>query len=652
MSNTNRGMSVPQAKALAADPTIAPGVMVRLANAYPETWEVLLANPSTYPELRGWLKKSIDDAASGSSQSSSETTSRRASKKTSPSKSTRRKRRLVRTKTAFSRSFVAIVLASVMVGGLVYAREQVRISQPEPGIISTIDIQAYDQDQAPAWRYALSGDADSDCAKYGVTTFSQGLAILLVQNDVTKEECRDAEEPMDSTLTMLDLQTGTEKWRIDIAKELPWTKKWQKQLIEIPGLDVVMVKFVNVNGPDAGDDNATTDEDDPDRKWKTIVPYNALNGKITDVVIAGSDAQPTMQTPVLEVSGIPGNSSEILVMTNGSESDFRYSRFEAKQPTDPLWHLESDLQPIEGNPLVGNAFVLGREQEDTPVAIDIDTGLNVEWNGRAGGQLLNIKGNHVQVFSDCDASTVSNEDCQGGREGKETTLYGIDAVGNEKWSDSATGFAVSRDDSYRIQRTSQELDHLFVLNGENNHDLSLLDPDTGVAQWTLPIEAYEFVISRFGNSQFVPIYFAKENEDETSTFSLLNTQGPQLGTEIPIAGDTERVDGASIFTGYLVDDPDREVYIADIESGEAPSVDSVDSTPADEGEPEGESEEGSEDEVRTCVRGIVLLSGSESWSRQCNGKQSIVKVAGYWLFFDKTSGSKELTPLAIMEVID
>jgi hypothetical protein len=191
-----------------------------------------------------------------------------------------------------------------------------------------------------------------------------------------------------------------------------------------------------------------------------------------------------------------------------------------------------------------------------------------------------------------------------------------------------------------------------VLNGENNHDLSLLDPDTGVAQWTLPIEAYEFVISRFGNSQFVPIYFAKEKEDETSTFSLLNTQGPQLGTEIPIAGDTERVDGASNFTGYLVDDPDREVYIADIESGEAPSVDSVDSTPADEGEPEGESEEGSEDEVRTCVRGIVLLSGSESWSRQCNGKQSIVKVAGYWLFFDKTSGSKELTPLAIMEVID
>jgi hypothetical protein len=254
---------------------------------------------------------------------------------------------------------------------------------------------------------------------------------------------------------MLDLQTGSEKWKINFADELSWTTKWQKQLMEVPGLDVVMVKFVDVNGEDAGDDTATTDEDDPDRKMKTIVPYNALNGKITDAVIAGSDVQPTLQAPVLEVSGIPGNSSEILVMSNGSESDFRYSRFEAKKPTDSLWHLESDLQPIEGNPLVGNAFVLGREQEDTPVAIDINTGLNVEWNGRAGGQLLNIKGNHVQVFSDCDASTVSNEDCQGGREGKETTLYGIDKAGNEKWTKEATGFAVSRDDSYRNQQTSQ-----------------------------------------------------------------------------------------------------------------------------------------------------------------------------------------------------
>ena len=652
MSNTNRGMSVPQAKALAADPTIAPGVMVRLANAYPETWEVLLANPSTYPELRGWLKKSIDDAASGSGESSGETTSRRASKKTSPSKSTRRKRRLVRTKTAFSRSFVAIVLASVMVGGLVYAREQVLMAQPEPGILTTLDIQNYSQDVSPAWRYQLSGDVDSDCAEYAINTFRQGLAIVLVQNDITKEECRDAEEPMGSTLTMLDLQTGTEKWKIDFSDELSWTTKWQKQLIEVPGLDVVMVKFVDVNGPDAGDDTATTDEDDPDRKMKTIVPYNALNGRITDAVIAGSDVQPTLQAPVLEVSGIPGNSSEILVMSNGSEGDFRYSRFEAKKPTKDLWYLESDLQPIEGNPLVGSAFVLGREQEDTPVAIDINTGLNVEWNGRAGGQLLNIKGNHVQVFSDCDASTVSNEDCQGGREGKETTLYGIDAAGNEKWSFSATGFAVSRDDSYRIQRTSPELDHLFVLSGENNHDLSLFDPATGVAQWTLPIEAYEFVVSRSGNSVFVPLYFSKEEEDETSTFSLLNTQDSSLGPELPIAGDTERVDGASNLTGYLVDDPDRAVYIEDIESGEAPSVESVDSAPAEEGEPEGESEEESKDEIRTCVRGIELSSGSESWSRQCNGKQSIVKVAGYWLLVDRTSGAEELIPLAIMEVID
>jgi hypothetical protein len=105
---------------------------------------------------------------------------------------------------------------------------------------------------------------------------------------------------------------------------------------------------------------------------KTIVPYNLLNGRITDAVIAGSDVQPTMQSPVLEVIGIPGSVSDILIMSNGSESDFRYSRFEAKKPTDDIWFLESDLQPVEGNPIVGNAFVLGRDEEDQPVAYDLE----------------------------------------------------------------------------------------------------------------------------------------------------------------------------------------------------------------------------------------------------------------------------------------
>jgi hypothetical protein len=348
-----------------------------------------------------------------------------------------------------------------------------------------------------------------------------------------------------------------------------------------------------------------------------------------------------LQAPVLEVLGIPGNPSEILVMSNGSKSDFRYSRFEAKKPTDAIWYLESDLQPVEGNPLVGNSFVLGRDEEDEPIAIDIDTAQEVEWNARAGGQLLNLRGGHVQVFSDCDASSVSNEDCQGGREGKETTLYGIDNAGNEQWMKESTGFAVSRDDSSRNQKTSQLLDHLFVLSGEENNELSLLNPATGVPRWSLQIEAYEFEISRSGNSDFAPLFFTKEEEDETSTFSLLDTRGPSLGQEIEIAGDSERVDGASHSTAYLIDDPDRAVYVADIEEGEAPTVESE----------EAEGEE-SEEEIRTCVRGIDLASSAELWARQCNDRQSIIKVAGYWLLVDRTSGSEELIPLAIMEVID
>jgi hypothetical protein len=51
--NDNRGMSIQQARVLASDPKTSAGIMVRLANGYPEVWPELLANASLPNDLRG-----------------------------------------------------------------------------------------------------------------------------------------------------------------------------------------------------------------------------------------------------------------------------------------------------------------------------------------------------------------------------------------------------------------------------------------------------------------------------------------------------------------------------------------------------------------------------------------------------------------------
>jgi outer membrane protein assembly factor BamB len=249
---------------------------------------------------------------------------------------------------------------------------------------------------------------------------------------------------------------------------------------------------------------------------------------------------------------------------------------------------------------------------------------------------MTVHGEYVHVFSECDSTTVSNLSCQGGNDGIDTTLYGIDGRGDVRWTRDATGFAVSQDDSVRTQMTSSWFDHLFTLDGEDNHTVSRIDPRTGNSSWSVRVDAESFELSRTSNGLSVPIYFSEGADSETTTFSFLDMLTGSVSVSLEISGDDERLDGATALTGFLIDDPDRAAHADDIESGNTSTAESED--------------EQSEDEIRTCVRGIDLASVRELWIEDCNQRQSVVKVGGYWLLVDRTSGGEEFFPLAVEEV--
>jgi hypothetical protein len=399
---------------------------------------------------------------------------------------------------------------------------------------------------------------------------------------------------------------------------------------------MILVKFVDVNGQDAGDDKASTDDDDEfDRKMKTLVPYNPLNGRISDGVIAGSDSQPTMQAPVLEVLGIPGSPADVLVMSNGNDHDFRYSRYHVKKLTDELWHQESDLQPVKGNPIVGNLLVLGREDDDEPKAIELPLGNWNPWNGEPGGQIFNVDGDFVQVFSECKAGSLSNKSCQGGRAGKETTITGISTTGNTLWSKDYTGFAVARDDSSTNQETAGENATLFGLSGDNNADVTRLDARSGQVKWTSTIDSYRFEIGRVGNKSSVPIYLQDEGDNETNRYIMVSTSRGWESPEAEIIGDQVRVDSMSGATSYLVDEPDRKSISEDLEDGDLHGT-------------TAESDD-TADEIRDCLAATNDDDTDALWTFECGKKQTIIKVGGYLLLVDKEAGRQNLSPLAIYE---
>lgn len=635
MSLDNRGMSGAQARALAADPNIATGVMVRLANGYPEVWEVLLKNPAVYPELRSWLEQAIASAAA-QQNSHLETTAgvreplAKVAAKPEVKHTRMPKRRRKRGK--FFKFLGIFMPAALMLGGLFYAVDYAFQVAPAPGIITVQDIRAI-PDVGP-WAYDVSVPTDSECTEYSMKTFKQDFAIVLIQNDLSKEKCRDLKKPTPSTLALVNTSTGMESWKIDLAAELEWTPKWRKEIVELPGLNEILIRYIDINGQDANDDTKTADDDESaDRKMKTLVPYSALNGNITDPVIAQSKAQPPMKSVVIEVMPIPGHTKDVLLMTNGSNKDFRYARYRAKTLTDEKWSYESDLKPARGNPLVGQNLILGREKDDEAKALQIKTGKVSAWNGPAGGSIFNIGGEFVHVTGDKDNKKASNVESQGGTKGKKTTISGISITGKVTWELDCTGYALSRTDAVSSLVSRTQEGQIYALSGKSNKTVSLIDPANGDAMWKVKMPEAKFEISRLSSPGFATAYLTKKGKSTSSSFVLISLADGELSERVKIAGDKVRIDGMTNATGFVVDEPDRKQITADLEDGETSAT-------------RDDEEEDNSDEIRSCVVALNLSNTKELWTFDCNGNEHISRAGGNWLLFDTTAGEEVIRPLA------
>ena len=610
--NDNRGMSIQQARVLASDPKTSAGIMVRLANGYPEVWPELLANPSLPNDLRDWI---------GKAQNAPVVSVPVAAAPKSTKEVTRGRKRQGR----FVRTIGLLIVPVLTVTGLWQAVVFLQKHRPAIGVVTMQTLDGVDS--SPAWQHDLASGDNSDCTQYSFGTVQQNQVVVLTQNDIAKSDC-EKRTGIASTLELVDLADGHSIWKIDLASELDWTDKWHKQLVEVPGLNEILVKFTDVNGSDAGGNTKSIDKDD-DRKMKTIVPYNRLNGLITDPVIAKSNSQPIMQAPVLQVLAIPGNLKSVLVMTNGAKKDFRYAKYRSKRFSSPRWSIESDLRPVGGTPIIAQKLVLGRVEGDAPTAISLSTGKFVSWNGHAESKLYKIGNQAIEVLGDGVSEKATNIESQGGLDGHDITINGIDARGNTTWSIKGKGYAISRDDSVTNPRNRAWYQRLFLIDGKDNRYVSLIDPINGFSLWRTKISKDRFEISRTTSGDRVAVYLYKRTQLESKSFSMLNLVDGSESAPMEISSKSVRVDGATNAFSILVDEPDRAEIIKNAEKGKVASLTRKDNS----------------DKSRVCVQGIDNAASSLSWKFTCNGNQHALRAGGAWILLDLTPGVEKFWPM-------
>lgn len=619
----NRGMSVSQAKALARDPKTSPGVLSRLANGYPEVWDDLLENPATFEELRAWILNAKFEQANPKVLAQPQVVVQKNPEVKYKKIKTRGRRKYGR----FLRTVASLLLPILAIYGLMNLVDYLDHTRPVKAVVVTEDLPGVST--TSPWTYDLEVTGMAGCATFETATMDQNQAIVLIQNDLENKDCKKADNPVPSTLALVDLVAGKSIWKVDLAAELDWTEKWSKHLVEIPGLNEIIVKFIDVNGGDVGGDSKSIDEND-NKKMKTLVPYNRLNGTITDPVIAKSKAQPIIQSPVLEVFAIPGNLRSVLVMTGGAKKDFRYAKYRSKRFSSPRWSVESDLKPMGGIPVVGTRLVLGREKDDQPQAVNIGSGKFEDWHGQAAVKLYRIGKHTIEIKGDGVSDKATNLESQGGLKGHDITVTGISGYGDPKWTLEAKGYAISRDDTRTTAVNRSWYSKLFLLSGKNNRMVSLVDVSQGTLAWTTKMSKTRFEISRVSASNSVSVYLFDDRKLVAKNLSILNLADGLEQKIGKISGASVRVDGATTPISVLVDEPSRKRIIEDAEDGKTPSINNA----------KDES-----NKIRTCASGIDNLAYKINWTLDCNGNQHVIRVAGKWLLLDLSAGSESFKPI-------
>jgi outer membrane protein assembly factor BamB len=628
---TNRGLTVPQAKALAADPTTPAGVLARLANTYPETWQDLLRNPSIYPELRHWVEQAVLLAEREKFERQADTNSQPAKQQkvrvSVPSNSKKTKIRGRRKHGRILKSVAVFFPAALTIWALVIGVTYLAENEPPKGNVFFENLTTEPVAEVD-WKYPLAPPGADNCAQFELVTLDQDLAVVLTQNDIETKRCRELESPVASTLALVDLSNGKEAWKVDLEDELDWTGKWKKQLVELPGLNEIIVKFIDVNGSDAGDGIKAVDKGD-DRKMKTIVPFSRLNGRITDPVIAKSKSQPIMQAPVLNVIPIPGNYRSILVMTNGAKEDFRYAKYRSKRLSSPIWNVESDLRPVGGTQIVGKRLILGRQKDDTPTALHIDTGKYISWNGKSASKIYRIKDQYIQITGDGVSNKATNLESQGGPGGNEVAIDAIDLLGNTQWNIETNGYAISKDETISTLTNRRWYSELFVFDGKDNRYISRVDVDNGTSLWRTKLPQSRFEIGRTSSANAVGVYYFEKLKTETKKAGLLNLADGTLSDSFKISGKQVRIDGSATDYSILVDEPERSRIVKAAESGSKPN---------------SQHKDGSKD-LRACLQAVSEATGQLDWKYECNGNQHVIRAGGRWLLVDLSSGTEEFWPI-------
>ena len=663
--SASRGMSEAQARMLASDPRTTPGVLARLANDYPDVWSVLLLNPSVSAELRSWIETSIATAdaarelelSTTQGRSDQPESGRSAEKSDKPDKSDKPQKsaksaksaklanapqlpkppqpaRVARPRRARRRVPAGVVAIAILVpplliiaalfGGVTWAFEHREVV----GTVTTDDLSMPDLEN-PTWRFDLSDPGLAECMQYSFQTFAHNQGLVLVQNDISKEDCRNQDKPSPTLMSLIDTQSGQVFWSVNLADELPWTKKWHASLVNAVGLDQILVKYTDTNGSDAGSEKKSVDDTD-DRKMKSVVPYNPLNGRVSDSSMATMKDAPIIQAPVIQVMQLPGDARNILIMSNGSDKAFRYARYRAKNLTKADWSYESDLKPAGGDPIVGRSLVLGRDDEDDPLAVNIDSGNVTVWAGDAGGKIFDVAGTYIHVAGDGTGMTLSNIQSQGGKDGHDITVTAFSTAGTALWSATSRGYALTTYAPESTLENRRQYSGLYLLDGDENRHITRLNPESGESVWAMDVPADSFEISRLENADIGMVYLTHEGDEDTTSMSFMNLHDGSLATELPIASSDVRVDGQTTGFAYWVDEPDRTQLISDAENGRSTSHDGDDKS----------------DESRACVGQFVNATAQPQWSVTCNGNEHVFSLGGQWMLLDRTPQHQELIPLS------
>jgi len=653
MTDIGRGLSLEQARQIAGDPNSASSVLTRLANGYPEVWEILLTNPATPGELRVWLQNAMkpppeaqpapdravpearDDTATVSPASSRNVPRKEAAvqtarqeiipqaipeaRKTSAVAARKVRRKRGRTVTVLGTLAGLLVLATLSVAAMAQALPQGQIVTQELPTAPSL---------AGGWTYDLvQGQENDNCIEWSFQSFAQDVVVVLSQYAKEKDGCGELEEPPLSYLALVNSKTGVELWRRDLATVLPWTAEWAKELTDFTGLNEIVVMMTD-----------TPDDPDADLK-KTLVPFSRLDGSVTDPAIAGNKNDPTSVAPELNMGRVPDTDKYVVVGFPASEEEGKISYRRVKNmATSSKWTTKVDIEPIHGNPVVGNRIILGAEYDDEPQAVALEDGKLSTWDGPAGGKMLNVAGSYVHVRGDGTSGKYSNTSSQDGKaetsdcDAECITLTGVAPSGRVLWERKVPGYALAGDYAVVTNANRGEYSHIFVMSADRTF-AAPIDPMTGQVLWEYPQEWGSFEIATTQTPGTFFTYSTSADADYTDGMQMRSMISGEVLGEFVLPNSQTRIDATSANFAYVIDEPDRQAVVDDLEAG-----DSASSTGDDDGSDKSEQK-------RECLWGINLRTAEKAWSWECNGNQHVAVAAGNWVVIDKTPGAQTMRPL-------